>query len=150
MGINSLQDEYGPFEETDLIYLAPNSEQLKDIQANLDIKRSQKKKNKVEKKKRKVKNNGEGTIPNVDSADLPAMKNAKVSKKDNQSSCSKILGGVKVAPDVKNPKSAVSIARASVASAVAKDSVLSSLFVKDNSKLTDKEKRDKLFATNGR
>ena len=147
MGMSSLQEEYGPFEETDLIYLAPSYNKKKNIQMNLESQRRELKKSKLEKKKRKSQKDNGGKTISID--DSTSRKSAKISNNNKALASMKRLSGTRVALEV-NSNSAVSLARASVASAVASDSILSSLFVKDNSTLSEKEKKDKLFITNGR
>jgi len=51
MGVEGLQAEYGPFEERDLIRLAPSARELIGIKERLEEERSKKKKNKKKKSK---------------------------------------------------------------------------------------------------
>ena len=135
MGISALQEDYGPFKEIDMVRLAPTTDQFKVIQDALYTKRVEEKKRKAE-KRQKRKTSGK------DDKEESTRKNQKRKTKGDAK-----LNGKKVAP-IKN--TAVSIAKATVANAVANDSVLSSIFVKNDSSSNDKEKRDKLFITNGR
>lgn len=131
MGIDALQEEYGPFEERNLVRLAPPVDMMVKIKEDLENRRREEKMIKGDKKSKRK---GHSAVNGID--DAKKMKKTDVTKK------SSIITN-------QHNNTATSIARATVASAVDKDSVLSSLFVKEST-LTEKEKKDKLMMTNGR
>jgi len=135
MGVDSLQEEYGPFEERNLVRLAPPADMMEKIKEDLQNRRREEQAKKSDKKsKRKVHSSGNNGVDNA----KKVKTNATSTK---TASTSSIVSN--------HHNTAATIARATVASAVGKDSVLSSLFVK-KSTLTEKEKKDKLMMTNGR
>lgn len=151
MGLAALQEEYGPFEKDDMIRLAPPPKLMKEIQSKLQEKRMAEKRNKSSKKKRKkdasastrTSSKGERMIQDeskrqksIGSADMTTTGGVSSSK----SGSGRSLVTVKTVDDVRH----------NVAAAVAKSAVLSGLFSNNNnqSNLSEKEKKDKLFASN--
>lgn len=129
MGLDSLQEDFGPFTEHDIVHLAPTTSELEKMKVAMMFKRENKAKAKNEKKKRKAGDKGNESLKFSKKSQVAPIKNS-------------------LKPSMRS-HNAASIAQATVASAVAQNPVLSSLFSKDST-LSEKEKKDKLFATNGR
>lgn len=137
MGVEALQEDYGPFAKEDLIRLAPNPGIILDeIKSKLEEKREIEQKCLSSKKKRKhSKSNNNHNKPNEQSL---------VAKKANFAKKTKITDpGTK-----KSDKRGIGDVRNDVAAAVAKSSALSSLFGDKQTQLTEKQKADKLFSCN--
>ncbi|KAL7468478.1 hypothetical protein ACHAXS_008716 [Conticribra weissflogii] len=129
MGISSLQSEYGPFDEKDIVRLAPPKTGgiFEEIQRNWEAKMEEERQAKLLKKKDKKRKR---------TGDLKSL---------STSSASVIIEPKgKCDGEVKAKKSAADEARSSVQSAVANSSVLLSLFGAGNKHQSDKEKRDVL------
>ena len=134
MGLEALQADYGPFDEDDLIRLAPPSGATFDkIKEDLETRRKKEKTSKKEHKKadKKRKKIDQTNSKNRSGGKLSSMKSLPPDKK---SKLEKVEGG------------AVHVARTNFASAVASNAVLSSLFTSDKSSISEKEKKDNLFA----
>jgi hypothetical protein len=138
MGIVAIQEEYGPFEQDDLIRLAPPPGRiLNDIVSKLEAKRSEKESNKSSKKKRKQEKN----IKHDDG-------NAAAEKKTDQivtKSSKKIKTAEATFQTI--PRN-IDDVRQNVATAVASSSALSSLFADKKSTLSEKQKNNSLFSCN--
>lgn len=135
MGIEALQEEYGPFEQDDLIRLAPPPLVLDEIKLKLEEKRMNeegKKVDKISKKKRKMKSDKK------EQSLVETKEDTSPSKKMKMTSLTIISKSNKTAEDVRN----------NVAAAVASSSTLSTLFTDTQSKLSDKQKKDSLFSCN--
>ncbi len=135
MGIEALQEEYGPFEKDDLIRLAPPPLVLDEIKLKLEEKRMNEEETKVDKtskKKRKMKSDKK------EQSLVEAKEDTSLSKKVKMTSPTIISKSNKTSDDVRN----------NVAAAVASSSALSSLFADTQSKLSDKQKKDSLFSCN--
>lgn len=129
MGIEALQDEYGPFEKNDLIRIAPPTKMMDEIKSKLKEKREVEKAVKSSKKKKRKKDTGENSERTKQILPEPSPKK------------------LKAVPFIKEAKT-VNDVRSNVAAAVAKSTVLSCLFSNGESDLTEKEKKDKLFSSN--
>lgn len=129
MGVEALQDEYGPFEKNDLIRIAPPTKIMDDIKSKIKEKREVEKALKSSKKKKRKKDTGSN------------------SERTKQILPESIPKKMKAVPVVKEAKT-VNDVRSNVAVAVAKSTVLSCLFSNGDSDLTEKEKKDKLFSSN--
>ncbi len=139
MGSEALQEEYGPFKTEDLIRLAPPIGMLDEIKAKLKEKRQLEKASKKSKKKRKKE---EKTHEEHEGG----VKRIYIDVSDNRDGGSKRLKAS--SNNSKKPKT-VNDVRSNVENAVASNTVLSSLFSdKTQSKLSEKEKKDKLFTSN--
>jgi len=132
MGIESLQEEYGPFLKEDLIRLAPPSGKIfDDIRNELTLRRNRD----TTRKEREDKfsdggNNGEGRQKRIAAlSEVPQIKKPRTSM---SSSASRGL-------------STVDVMRKNVAAAVASSAALSSLFENKRSHLSEKEKKNNLF-----
>lgn len=137
MGIDAIQEEYGPFDQDDLIRLAPPPGQIMDeIKLKLEEKRmkgDEKSSSKKHKRKQIKNNNGD--------------------EKDSEKSNKKLKKSSTTKSEVhtnsnKNNSKTVDDVRSEVAAAVASNSALSSLFSDKHAHLTDKQKKDKLFSCN--
>ena len=139
VGIDSLQEEYGPFDIANCIRLAPTivGGVFDKVKADLLTRRAEEKKSKKDKKK-KDKKRSEPSSANGDSK-LPA----DAGKKPRQDTTTSNANGA-----VGNSISVVEAARANVGAAVASNPTLSSLFSSGKSDLSEKERRDALFTTN--
>jgi len=129
MGVEALQDEYGPFKKNDLIRIAPPTKMMDDIKSKIKEKREVEKAVKSSKKKKRKKDTGSN------------------SERTKQILPEPIPKKMKAVPFIKEAKT-VNDVRSNVAVAVAKSSVLSCLFSNGDSDLTEKEKKDKLFSSN--
>lgn len=127
LGFDSLQEEYGPFHKDDLIRLAPPHKMIKEINLKLDEKRLFEQSIKTKKKKRKA---------------APNSKNNRLICDDVSSKLSK--------GQTNNARkfTTVNDVRTNVAAAVTKNPVLSTLFTNSQSGLSEKVKKDNLFANN--
>lgn len=136
MGTDALQEEYGPFEQEDLIRLAPPPGRiLDDIKSKLEEKRRMEQdSNKKSKKKRKAEssqnNKNQNAILQVDSTKKVKTTTTTANGAKN--------GSARSISDVRN----------NVKAAVASSAALSSLFSDSQSKLSDKQKNDNLFSCN--
>lgn len=139
MGIDALQEEYGPFEKNDMIKLAPSPSALKELKATLKekyaIEKAAKKSSKKKRKKDDTSSNNEG------------IKKICINISDNASSSATHSSKKIKAKEVKTTQS-ISDVRNNVQAAVASNSVLSDLFRDKQAHLSEKEKKDKLFASN--
>jgi hypothetical protein len=137
MGIEALQEEYGPFVQEDLIRLAPNPGIILDeIKSKLEEKREIEQKSLSSKKKRKHgKSNNNHNKPNERSL---------MAKKPNVVKKAKMIDSGTNKSDIRG----IGDVRNDVAAAVAKSSALSSLFGDKQTQLTEKQKADKLFSCN--
>jgi len=130
MGIDALQEEYGPFDQDDLLRLAPPPGQILDnIKSRLEEKRIEQESEKTKKKRKLNKNSKE-----QNQKSLVPMKLAKKPKPNHGTKS----GVSRTVNDVRND----------VAAAVASSAALSSLFTDKQSALTEKEKKDSLFSCN--
>lgn len=142
IGIETLQEEYGPFKEEELIRLAPSDREMESIKLQVQSRRKQRE---IEDKKRKEKRKRKEAKQN----DITDSSNSKKKSKNNYSATTpkSITTSVSSIPSAIGT---VQTAKCSVAMAVASNSVLSSLFDNENSSrimnLSDKEKKDNLFA----
>ena len=143
VGIDSLQEEYGPFDMANCIRLAPTvvGGVFDKVKSDLEARRAEEKKSKKDKKKKDKKRSEPG--PMNDDTKLPASANGgssnKKARQDRNATVSGASGG---------KKSAAEAARANVGAAVASNPALSSLFSSGKTGLTEKERRDALFTTN--
>mmetsp|Transcript_35760 Transcript_35760/g.78347 ORF Transcript_35760/g.78347 Transcript_35760/m.78347 type:complete len:361 (+) Transcript_35760:98-1180(+) len=150
VGAESLQEEYGPFDEEMCIRLAPTTAGgvMEKIKADLELRRAEEKKAKKKSKKRKDKDRTKPADDRGDSADTKDVAtNTSTSKKSKQRhSSTGTIGHIGVGG---GSMSVADAARSSVATAVASNAALSSLFASTSkSDVTDKEKRDALFTQN--
>mmetsp|Transcript_16714 Transcript_16714/g.23577 ORF Transcript_16714/g.23577 Transcript_16714/m.23577 type:complete len:326 (+) Transcript_16714:49-1026(+) len=128
MGMKALQTELGPFNENDMVRLAPPSSMLESIQQKLSEKREQEKSSKKLSKKDKKRKKESTSSINPDGG-----KPEKLSK-TSQISSSRI--GLKT----NNKGGVVEAARMRVASAVKSNDVLSSLFTNNDEASVDEQK----------
>ena len=134
MGMDAMQEEYGPFEQDDLIRLAPPGHIMDGIKLKLEEKRMKADgKSSSKKQKRKQIKNGD------EQKDYTEISNKKFKKS------STIASEVQTNP---NNCKTVDDVRSDVAAVVASSSALSSLFSDKHAHLTDKQKKDKLFSCN--
>jgi hypothetical protein len=150
MGVQALQEEYGPFEYEDMIRLAPPPGRILDgIKSKLEERRSvEQELNRTKmssKKKRKHdkshKNNKAMVAVNSTTNSATTVKKMKTTTTEtkNKKSISKGMKSIQTIDDVRN----------NVAATVASSAALSSLFSdKKQSNLTDKQKTDNLFSCN--
>mmetsp|Transcript_8474 Transcript_8474/g.12715 ORF Transcript_8474/g.12715 Transcript_8474/m.12715 type:complete len:341 (+) Transcript_8474:146-1168(+) len=145
MGADALQEEYGPFEQEDLIRLAPPPGRiLDDIKSKLEERRmAERDSSKKSKKKRKADsshahddNKKQLAIVETDSA--KKVKTAAAVGKSTSASTKN--GSIKI--------KSISDVRSTVEATVASSAALSSLFTDSSSKLSDKQKKDNLFSCN--
>jgi len=131
IGMESLQEEYGPFSEDDLIRLAPSDKDMDAIKLQVDSRRKQRQAidEKKRKEKRKTKEN-----------------DTKTSKKSKQQTSSSSTATSKMISSIPTAKGTVQSAKSSIAMAVASNTILSSLFDDGTNKKSEKEKNDNLFA----
>ena len=123
MGVDALQEDYGPFQTDDLIRLAPPPSMMEEIQEKVQQRQSMEAANKRKKKNGKKKK----------------RKDAKQQQDDETES--------KKPKKLKSSKDTVAdAARRRVHSAVQSNQVLSSLFATNQNKVSAKERNDNLFA----
>lgn len=140
IGIESLQDEYGPFNNDDLIKLAPADRDIDNIKLQVEARRLKQKRDIEEKKrhkeKRKIKHN-DNNDNKRNKQEMSTTKNAKPTSNKNNN----IVSSIPMA------KGTVQTAKCSIEKAVASNSILSSLFNESSSRNTsEKDKKDNLFA----
>ena len=139
VGIESLQEQYGPFHMANCIRLAPTvvGGVFDKVKSDLEARRAEEKKAKKDKKKKDKKRPEPGTANDASS-------NGEANKKARQdtSTCTTGSGATE------SNKIAAEAARANVNAAVASNPTLSSLFSSGKAGLSDKERRDALFTTN--
>ena len=134
MGIDGLQSEYGPFEESMMIRLAPPLRVFEKIQQRWEARMEEERLIKMQKKKEKKRKRG-----NNDEA---------VSKKKSESKASLSVATKAVSVQAKQ-SSVADEARSNIQAKVANNQVLSSLFGASGKKAqSEKEKRDALFTRN--
>lgn len=141
MGIPSLQEEYGPFEEDHIIRLAPPlaGGVFDVIKAELERRREGERASKKSKKSDKKRKNG-GNGVKLDEAN---------GEKKRHTQSTAVVTGRKPKPSG-GEGSAAQTARSNVAAAVASNPVLSSLFSNGTKvKVSEKQKKDNLFTLNG-
>eukprot|EP00581_Thalassiosira_minuscula_P005832 CAMPEP_0183745454 /NCGR_PEP_ID=MMETSP0737-20130205/66249_1 /TAXON_ID=385413 /ORGANISM="Thalassiosira miniscula, Strain CCMP1093" /LENGTH=389 /DNA_ID=CAMNT_0025981125 /DNA_START=48 /DNA_END=1218 /DNA_ORIENTATION=+ len=155
MGIDGLQSEYGPFDEKDMIRLAPpkTGGVFEDVRRRWEARMEEERIAKLKKKKdKKRKRGGEETDPKK-----PPSSTAKPTNEIQTTIQSKSQNGGGRSNNNHNSlgsskkKSAADEARSAVRSAVAHNPVLSNLFgtdKKNKKELTEKQKRDALFTRN--
>ena len=146
VGVDSLQEEYGPFDMDNCIRLAPTvvGGVFDKVKSDLEAKRAEEKKSKKDKKKKDKKRSEPGNA-NDDAATRKLSASAtdgSSTKKARQD----IATGSQGAPG--GTKSVAEAARANVGAAVASNPALSSLFSSGKAGLSEKERRDALFTTN--
>mmetsp|Transcript_14314 Transcript_14314/g.29118 ORF Transcript_14314/g.29118 Transcript_14314/m.29118 type:complete len:333 (-) Transcript_14314:132-1130(-) len=134
MGIAGLQSEYGPFDEKDIVRLAPPKTGgiFDEIQRNWEAKMAEESESKLRKKKYKKRKRIGDAFKSVSSVSASVTNGPNGTRGD----------------EVRAKKSAADEARSSVHSAVAHSSVLSSLFGAGKKQQSEKEKRDGLFTRN--
>mmetsp|Transcript_26355 Transcript_26355/g.76061 ORF Transcript_26355/g.76061 Transcript_26355/m.76061 type:complete len:331 (-) Transcript_26355:1465-2457(-) len=139
VGIDSLQEEYGPFDMANCIRLAPTivGGVFDKVKTDLQTRRAEEKKSRKDNKKKKDKKRSEPISANGDSKPP-----AGASKKPRQDTT--VNGNGAVGSNM----SVAEAARANVGAAVASNPALSSLFSSGKSGLSEKERRDALFTTN--
>lgn len=133
MGTEALQAEYGPFEKDSMIRLAPHQRDLESIKEKLLALREEQ----LQLKKSKKKSSKKRSSEDLKSQSTSISKTKKVKEITSTSINNK--------NNLSHSTDAVSMARINVASAVATNSALSSLFNKNKSSLSEKEKNDNLF-----
>lgn len=139
IGFEALQEEYGPFKKEDLVRLAPPATMLNEIKTKSEEKRQSEKASKPSKKRRKK----EGQTNEKSNGGVKRI-HIDIST-DNKNGAKRLKSGTH---DSKMPLT-INDVRSNVANAVASNSVLSDLFSdKKESKLSEKEKKDKLFSVN--
>jgi hypothetical protein len=142
MGLEALQQEYGPFQKDDMVRLAPPATILDEIKTKLQEKRLAEKASKSSKKKRKKE--GKHTGNKHERAKRIQVEDAGDSKREVNASTSRAAA----VESSKMPRT-IDDVRSKVASTVASNSVLSGLYSDTKqSGLTDKQRKDNLFATN--
>lgn len=143
MGIEALQDEYGPFEQDDIIRLAPPPGPILDeIKLKLEEKR---RKEELSKKKKKRKMGKDSN----DDYDQSVHANEKERAVDTSPKKTK-MNDINIDQKKSNntiPRT-VDDVRSNVAATVASSAALSSLFENKKTNLSDKQKKDSLFACN--
>lgn len=141
MGVDALQDDYGPFDKDDMIRLAPLPAMQNDIKSKLEERRRNEKAAKASKKKRRKEdtssNDGRDRDSGVKRICIEASASGGPSKR------TKVLS----IPLQKEARS-IDDVRSNVKAAMASNSVLSGLFADNHAHLSEKEKKDKLFSTN--
>ncbi|KAL7538280.1 hypothetical protein ACHAXR_008445 [Thalassiosira sp. AJA248-18] len=143
MGVQELQTEYGPFEEKDVIRLAPPNTGgvFEEIQRRWEARMEEERIAKMKKKKDKKRKRGDTTEQKTSHTSPSAQPS------DSRPSQSKHSSGRRDISMVK--KSAVDEARSTVRSAVAQNPVLSNLFGTGKKRQqTEKEKSIHLFTRN--
>mmetsp|Transcript_5761 Transcript_5761/g.12582 ORF Transcript_5761/g.12582 Transcript_5761/m.12582 type:complete len:368 (+) Transcript_5761:152-1255(+) len=149
MGVQGLQAEYGPFEEKDMIRLAPpkTGGVFEEIQRKWEARMEDERVAKMKRKKDKKRKRGGDDKPNRSHPPSSSSSGAKAPDMKLFKSSNSNSNGRKVNTTTK--RSAVDEARSNVQSAVAQNSVLSNLFGvgKKNNK-TEEEKRIDLFTRN--
>ncbi|KAL7529456.1 hypothetical protein ACHAWF_002982 [Thalassiosira exigua] len=145
MGIPGLQAEYGPFEERDMIRLAPpkTGGVFDEIQRRWEERMEEDRSAKLKKKKDKKRKRGEGD--RREKTDNPPTARPSEIRTANRGNIGEGRG-IKSLPK----KSAADEARHTIQSAVAHNPVLSDLFgaKKKKGPMSEKEKRDALFTRN--
>mmetsp|Transcript_6814 Transcript_6814/g.8606 ORF Transcript_6814/g.8606 Transcript_6814/m.8606 type:complete len:371 (-) Transcript_6814:397-1509(-) len=146
MGIQALQEEYGPFDKESLVRLAPPPGRiLDDFKLKLEQQRTMEKQTKEVSHKKKRKKQHEHH-PQIESLSSNMIKKSKSSNNE----ATKIISTTKKSSSISNDKrSTIENVRTNVAAAVASSAALSSLFHDDKqSTLSKKEKNDNLFSCN--
>ena len=152
MGVSGLQTEYGPFDEENMIRLAPpkSGGVFDEIKQKWILRMEEEriaklKKRKKDKKRKRGGGEDNGGDPKVSA--IAKSLSSIPSSKNNGHSNNKGKSGV---PTNNGKKSAVDEARSTVQSAVAHNPVLSNLFGTDKKKngQSEKEKRVNLFTRN--
>lgn len=149
MGIAGLQAEYGPFEESDMIRLAPTKTVFEEeIRTKWESRMEEERIAKLKKKKDKKRKRGNDEEDDKKKKSPVQPSDVKPSKPMHRN------GGKKSSniAQITTKKSAVDEARSTVQSAVAQNALLSNLFGTDKKKSnkTEDEKRRELFRENNR
>ena len=145
VGVEALQEDYGPFDMANCIRLAPTvvGGVFDKVKSDLEAKRAEEKKSKKDKKKKDKKRSEPGNANDDDAKRKnPASANGGFSTKKARQDITTVPG----APG--GNKSVAEAARATVGAAVASNPALSSLFSSGKNGLSEKERRDALFTTN--
>ena len=144
VGVEALQEEYGPFDMANCIRLAPTvvGGVFDKVKSDLEAKRAEEKKSKNKKKRDKKRSEPGNANDDAATRKLPASANGGSSKKKARQDITTGSG----APG--GNKSVAEAARANVGAAVASNPALSSLFSSGKAGLSEKERRDALFTTN--
>ena len=145
VGVEALQEEYGPFDMANCIRLAPTvvGGVFDKVKSDLEAKRAEEKKSKKDKKKKDKKRSEPGNA-NDDDANRKNPASA-----DGGFSTKKPRQDITTGPGAPGGnKSVAEAARANVGAAVASNPALSSLFSSGKNGLSEKERRDALFTTN--
>lgn len=141
IGIDSLQDEYGPFDNNNLVKLAPSDRDVENIKLQVEARRLKQKRDiedkKRSKEKRKLKHN--------DNNDNKRNKH-QISTKNTNIPNNVIVSSIPITKGIPIAKGTVQTAKCSFEKAVASNSILSSLFNENSNSLSDKDKKDNLFA----
>lgn len=144
VGVEALQEEYGPFDMANCIRLAPTvvGGVFDKVKSDLEAKRAEEKKSKKDKKKKDKKRSEPGNANDDATRKNPASANGGFSTK-------KARQDITTGPGAQGGnKSVAEAARANVGAAVASNPALSSLFSSGKNGLSEKERRDALFTTN--
>ncbi|KAL3786944.1 hypothetical protein ACHAWO_013783 [Cyclotella atomus] len=136
MGVEKLQEEYGPFEKKDLIRLAPSNSLLDDVKRGWIEKMEADRLEKKEKKRKRT----------DDSKKAPKDESSKDAKKKTSADMQK-KQQLSLQQKISTAPTAAQEARHAVQSAVQSNPILSNLFG-GNKKTTEKERRDALFTRN--
>lgn len=132
MGLDALQEEYGPFELSSCIRLAPPASIMDEIKAKIEEKRSEKiSSNKKKKRKMEVQNTIESENRSV--KDLDNIKRKRPSSTETENL-------------LKKDSHSINEVRSKVASTISSSNALSGLYGCNAIHETDKEKKDNLFA----
>ncbi|KAL3778638.1 hypothetical protein HJC23_001587 [Cyclotella cryptica] len=159
MGINKLQDEYGPFEKKDLIRLAPSNRLFEDIRKRWKEQMEMERVEKLSKKKDKKRKRTEDPPKKMLSASNGNEQNAVNALNESTHRGSNNTGfahnaqhkrghNQQAAKVVASTQSAAAEARSTVRSAVESNPVLSTLFGGKKGSASEKERRDALFTRN--
>lgn len=132
IGLEALNEQYGPFQLNDCIRLAPPASMMEEIKSKVEEKRSEKKSS-IKKKKRKKEIQNTHEQENESVHDLESIKRKKTTTTETENL-------------LKKDSHSIDEVRSKVASSISSSHALSGLYGCNSKPETEKEKKDNLFA----